>query len=245
MNGNWKYIFYLMFFIAYGCNDDSCNCLKSTGSTTTQTISIADFNTLYVTDNITTTIISDTVCFAKVTAGKNLIDGIAFNQTSNKLTISNNNKCNWLRSYKNMFKVELHVKALQEIQYASSGNLTLASGFVADSIFIFSGTGAGSIIGNVNARVINAVLNTGVADLTLSGNSVVNYFYCNGQGFIDTRNMNNYYTYIRSSATNDCYISVNSHLDAEIEAIGNIFYYGNPQTVNVKRTGTGNLIHAK
>ncbi|MBL7925858.1 MAG: DUF2807 domain-containing protein [Bacteroidia bacterium] len=232
----------LMLLCFYSCKDETCNCLKSTGSIGNTKVILDDFTKLTVDKNITTTIVTDTVCYAKVTAGKNLLDGIVFTQTQKSLSITNNNKCNWLRSYKNAFQVELHVKNLQEIQYASSGNLTLAAGFATDSLFIFSGTGAGSIIANVNVRVLNIVLNTGVADVTVAGNSTVNYFYSNGQGFIDTRNMKNHYTYIRSSGTNDCYVKTQNHLDAEIEAIGNIYYYGNPQTVNLKRNGTGNLI---
>ena len=160
------------------------------------------------------------------------------------LTITNVNKTNWVRSYKNKFIAEVHCKQLLDVRYESSGNLTMQQPFLVDSFFIQSGDGTGSIVLDLQARVLFGVLNTSVADLTVKGKIAIQYLFANAQGFIDARDVENSYTYIRSNSTNDCKVRVKDVLDAEIEYQGNIYYYGNPTTVHLKRTGTGNLIKA-
>ena len=229
-------------FISSCTKDPLCNCLKSTGSTVTETRSLAFFNQLEVGKNVELLIVQDSVYFAKVTCGKNLMDGIEITIVNNKLNITNNNRCNWTRSYANDFVVELHCPDLVDIRYSSSGNLTMLNHFKTDSLYLESGLGTGSVILDLDVRVLYAVLNTSVADLTIKGKVEVSYLFANAQGFIEAREVQNYYTYMRSNSTNDCRIKCSGHLDAEIEGQGDIYYYGNPPDVYLKKTGTGSLI---
>jgi hypothetical protein len=48
---------------------------------------------------------------------------------------------------------------------------------------------------------------------------------------------------MNNKGSNDCYVWVTYHLGAEIENIGNIYYRGDPVTINANITGTGQLIH--
>ena len=237
------YLFLLFLLTFNSCKKES-NVFKSSGPVTSETRSLNSFDKLTVLKNITAYIIQDTANFVKITCGKNLLDGISTNVEGGHLTVTNLNKTNWVRSFKNKFIVEVHCRQLVDVRYESSGNLTVAEPLSADSFFIQSGDGTGSMFLNLNARVLYAVLNTSVADLTVKGKIQINYLFNNAQGFIDTRQVENSYTYMRSNSTNDCKVRVKDFLDAEIEYHGNIYYYGDPTTVNLKKTGTGNLIKA-
>lgn len=236
--------FLLLFILAFSNCKKESNVFKSTGSITTETRSLPPFTKLTVYKNITTLIVQDTVDYVKITCGKNLLDGIIAEVEGEHLTITNVNKTNWVRSYKNQFIAEVHCKQLFDVRYESSGNLTVQQPFLVDSFFIQSGDGTGSIILDLQARVLFAVLNTSVADITVKGKINIQYLFNNAQGFIDARAVENSYTYMRSNSTNDCKVRVKDVLDAEIEYQGNIYYYGNPTTVNLKQTGTGKLIKA-
>jgi hypothetical protein len=227
------------------CKKDSfCNCLKSTGGTVTEVRYLTEFNKLEIKKNVKVFIVQDSVSIAKVTCGKHLMDGVSTEVIDGKLTITNKNRCNWSRSFQNEFIVELHCPNLVDIRYSTSGDLVMLNRFKVDSLFIESGLGSGSIVLDLDVRALYAVLNTSVADLTIKGKVDLSYLFANAQGFIDAREVENSYTYMRTNATNDCKVKVNDHLDAEIEAEGNIYYYGSPGTVNLKKTGTGNLIKA-
>jgi hypothetical protein len=234
----------LLFILALNSCKKESNVFKSTGPIASEIRSLNSFNRLTVLKNITTYIVQDTVNFVKITCGENLLDGISTNVEGEHLTITNLNKTNWVRSYKNKFIAEVHCKQLVDVRYESSGNLTIQDPLVVDSFFVQSGDGTGSMLLNLNARVLFAVLNTSVADLTVKGKIQINYLFNNAQGFMDTREVENSYTYMRSNSTNDCKVRVKDVLDAEIEYQGNIYYYGNPTKVNLKKTGTGNLIKA-
>lgn len=236
---------FLFIILAFSNCKKESNVFKSTGPTATETRNLNPFKKLTVLKNITTYIVQDTANFVKISCGKNLLDGISTTVEGEHLTITNLNKTNWVRSYKNKFIAEVHCKQLVDVRYESSGNLTIQEPLLADSFFVQSGDGTGSMSINLNARVLFAVLNTSVADLTVKGKIQINYLFNNAQGFIDTREVENSYTYMRSNSTNDCKVRVKDLLDAEIEYQGNIYYYGNPTTVNLKKTGTGNLIKAE
>ncbi|MEO8150636.1 MAG: DUF2807 domain-containing protein [Bacteroidia bacterium] len=236
-----------LFLISFSsCKKDSfCNCLKSTGSTATEKRDLATFNKIEIDKNIDVFLVQDSVSYAKVTCGKNLLDGVSTEVSEGRLTITNKNKCNWSRSFKNEFVVEVHCAELMEIIFSTSGDLTMLNQFKVDSLYMQSDIGSGSILMNLDSRIFYGVLNTGVADLTVKGKVGGNYLLANGQGFIDTSELENGYAYLRSNATNDCKVRVTGQLDVEIEAIGNIYYYGDPHVVNlIKHSGTGKLIKA-
>lgn len=228
------------------CKKDSlCNCLRSAGDTVTEKRNLTSFTSLLVERNVAVDLIQDSICYAKITCGKHLMDGIVTEVKDGKLDVSNINRCNWSRSYKNEFVVEVHCKELINIEYAAAGNLTMLNQFNLDSLYIESTDGSGSVLLNINARVLYAVLNTAVADITINGNSKVNYFFANAQGFFDAGKLNADYVYMRSNTANYCKVNIKNQLDAEIEATGNIYYTGNPLILNLKQTGSGKLIKSQ
>ena len=50
------------------------------------------------------------------------------------------------------------------------------------------------------------------------------------------------FTYLHSKSTNDCYIQVHLEMDVVIDNVGNVYYTGDPGSVQYTQNGSGELI---
>lgn len=238
-------LFVLTLLLNSCTKEPFCNCFKSAGSEVTEKRNLTEFTYLLVQKNVEVLLVQDSANYAKVTCGNHLVDGIVTEVKDGKLYITNSNRCNWGRSYKNQFVVEVHCKNLINIEYAAAGDLKMLNQFKLDSLYFESTDGSGSVLLNLDARCLYAVLNTAVADLAVTGTIKVNYFFANAQGFFDASELNADYVYMRSNTANYCKVNSKNQLDAEIEATGNIYYTGVPQILNLKQVGSGKLIKSQ
>ena len=91
--------------------------VKRTGKETVEERSLSGFTTLLLYDKFDVELVSDTINKAIVIAGKNIIGNIPTEIKDGILTIRNNNKYNWSRSYSKTLKVELHCNAVTLLSY--------------------------------------------------------------------------------------------------------------------------------
>src|SRR5689334_18323193 len=82
------------------------DCFKSAGKSVTENRAATPFTNINLTNNVDLIINPDTTFYIKVTAGDNLIDGIITELQGTTLYIRNENRCNWMRSFKNTYTVE-------------------------------------------------------------------------------------------------------------------------------------------
>jgi len=113
-----------------------CDCFKGTGKVITETRTPSDYTRIELNDNINLVITQDSINKISVEGGEKLLPNIQTEFVDNKLIIKNNNKCNWVRSYKNKFTVYVSAKSLKRIEYFGSGNITSTNTLVADTLEI-------------------------------------------------------------------------------------------------------------
>lgn len=82
----------------------------------------------------------------------------------------------------------------------------------------------------------------GTAVVKMYGHSDVSYINQRSFGYIDSRDLAARLTYISNSGTNNCYINSSDYIGADISGVGNIYYRGNPPTIDLNRIGSGNLL---
>ena len=228
-----------------GCKKDSmCNCLKSTGSDATETRTVAPFTKIELYNNVDLIIHTDTFYHLSVTAGSHLVDGVKTEVEDGILKLRNKNRCNWVRSFKNKFTVDVWIKTLDNITvYDASGNIDFADTLKQNDFRIDSWSSSGDYHLKLNCSNATLALHTGPADLYAQGHVGVNSVYSASYGKIDLLEMNCDDIYIANKGTNDLYIKANHRIGAEITYIGNIYYKGNPSQVDQRISGTGKLIH--
>src|SRR5262245_51383068 len=117
--------FFLVAIFFSGCEKENmCDCLKSTGKIITEKRPLAEFSQLEVRKNVSVTLYKDTVNYAEVEAGENLIALVRTEISDGILKITNDNVCNWVRSYKKEIHVNLHFKELSYVRHYGSKEIS-------------------------------------------------------------------------------------------------------------------------
>jgi len=235
------YIILVMLLFASCSKEDSAGCFKSTGTITTETRDLGAFNYLHMKNNVDVYLAYSPTYSVEVKAGKNVLPGIKTTISENTLSITNENTCNWVRSYEKPIEVYIGTPRLDSIVYEASGNLTSTNQFVADSIKLDVLEGAGSIDLWVNTDCSKWNLHYGTVDLNVRGASHISYLYSSGYGPADLRNLETTFTYMTNNSTNNCFVSASLELVVKIENVGDVYYYGNPPKVSLSGSGTGQL----
>jgi len=232
----------VLIFISSCKKENMCDCFKSTGEITTEERVTEPFNSIYLSDNVNLFLIRDSVFKVKVVAGKNLLPLIKTNVEDGSMHISNNNKCNWVRSYKPKINVYVSMPTLMFIEYTGCGNISMLNTFTGDSIYFDTKNGSGTVDLDINMRVCYLIINTGPVDVNVKGHADELQLYYIGTGMIHCENLTTNYTYITHKSTGNCYINVRDLLIYHISWTGNIHYTGNPSQIQGDNTGTGTII---
>lgn len=218
------------------------DCLKGTGDITTEMRTAGVVNTIILEDNINLYLTQDTAEKIVVEAGEKIIGSIATELENGKLTLRNNNRCNWVRSFNKEVNVYVSVRDLRYIDYTGSGDIIAVNEIISDNFEINIYDGSGSINLNLNTEESWITLHLGVADITVKGKSDISYVYTAGYGPVDCIHLQTDNTYITNNGSNNCFINVSNELVAKIGSVGNIYYKGNPKTIDKRISGSGSLI---
>lgn len=222
--------------------DHMLDCFKGTGSVETESRSAPAFNRVYVYDNVDAEIYPGHDFKIEVTAGSKLIESITTEVKDNVLYIHNENKCNWVRSFKNEFKAKVWLPDMVELNAYGSGDVTLKDTIRANEFVYNNWAATGDILMLFNTGSARPNIHTGSANITLRGHIGVLYLYNNGVGVVDARDCESDIIFTESLAPNNQYVNANHELDVKISYTGDIYYNGNPSTIKKQGVGTGRLI---
>jgi hypothetical protein len=214
--------------------------MKSRGDDVEITLEVEYFNQLTIYDKINVNLIQSDTFKLILKTGAYLADFIDINVENNNLSISDNNKCNWLRTFKKVTEVDVYYKELTSISNFSSGDLVFKNN-IKNNLFYeaFGATGDAHI--QIEADSIRVIAETGPHDIYLSGKVDYSYFYHSGFGNFHAYDLSSEIQHSNNSSTGDFYVSPVKVLIAEIRSLGNIFYSGTPYEIIFSGDGKGRL----
>ncbi|MBT8196357.1 MAG: DUF2807 domain-containing protein, partial [Bacteroidia bacterium] len=141
-----KFILFIAFIsLKFVSCEDGFDCLKPTGKTITEERALAFFDRMNITGNVNVQIEYGVSNLCKVRAGENLIDDIQTEVIGGTLFIDNKNGCNWVRSFKNEYVVQITLDTLKRIDYSGVGDIDFVNDFEVDSLRIEVYDGWGDI----------------------------------------------------------------------------------------------------
>ena len=91
-------------------------CLKFSGNYAERIIPLEDFNRLDLHEHIKFILVQDSANYAVIKGGKNLLNWVNVSQESSLVTVTNRNRCNFLRKFA-VPTVELHFTNLVNILF--------------------------------------------------------------------------------------------------------------------------------
>lgn len=225
-----------------GCQKENMgDCFKSTGKVIRENRVINPFEVLLIDDGINVFVTQASELKLEVEAGENLQDLIKTESKNGILQIENDNRCNWVRSYKKDINVFISTPELKGIEYYGSGEIRFQNEFKTDLFRLNMWEASGNVHLQLNCPDIELKSHTGPTDLYCSGSGQKLVAYINGVGRMNTFELA--VKEVLAVNTNSGSLSVfsDSLLNANIEGNGNIYYRGEPQ-ITYREQGKGRLI---
>ena len=226
-----------------GCSDGHrLDCLKSTGSITTQRRAVdARTRSVEVYGNVDLIIVPDTDTYAEVRAGEHVADGITLTSEGPKnLIIKNTNTCNWTRSYDTPFEVRLHIPHLTNIRQEGYGLVSTASRWTQDTLFVHL-LGAGDVKLDLTSKYLWTDMYE-LGDMTFTGTTNEFHPTVGGSGFLFANGLMATACYFQTTRTSlgDVHLRATQALGGPHAGKGTLYYAGNPGTVSI--TGGGKVV---
>lgn len=220
-------------------------CVKSAGETTTLTVQTADFDRIFVGPNMNIILVQDSLNEMRITAGKNLVNFISSDVEDGVLRIENENRCNFLRSYKHEVTVELHFTSLSEINFEGTKPLSCNGTISGNSLSVFVRDGAGLVDLDVDYNNVNFTVTNGWGNFDISGNTNNLYMNIRNNGFGTTYDLNvaNELNVISNTAGLLKLNTSAADCRVQIQSVGDIWYIGNPNSLDFTALGEGMLIN--
>ena len=225
------------------CSDID-DCFTGTGSNETEYRQTENFDRIYLTDNIDLRLHFSSQCRLSIHGGKNLLSKVETRIENGTLRIRNGNRCNWTRSFKERITIDVYSPSLKGIYIEDAiGNVTAEDTIVSSEFRLDSFSSMGSYQLMLNCTTSTLALHNGSADLTATGYSQVQYAYSAGYGNFDAARLQTSYAFVTNKGTNKIIVKPVNLLDARIEAAGDIYFSGQPDSIKSTITGKGKLIN--
>lgn len=227
-----KFRFYITFillaFTISSCDDE----WFSAGKVIQKEFSVEEFTRLYIEDNFEVYFIQDTTCKIIVEAGEKLIPNIDFLHDSDQtLSISDQNKNDWLRSY-DMIKLYISVKQLRYLKVTGCSNINCSDTLITPSLHTLSLDEYADF--DIKIKTDNLYFVTSESSggyYKFSGEAINWGFWARGSSIIESRDLESTKAVVKSESIGNCFIHVNEIIEANIYNTGNVYYTGNPHTI--------------
>ncbi len=230
--------FYLMLLL-FSCQKPS-KCFHSAGSIHSEVRYLEPFTHVRVNSLFNVYWHYDTTYKVELVCGKNLLPFIETRIAREYLIIENQNKCNWLRKYERI-SIHIYSPTLTALIIVGSGDYFFVDTLVSDSFKISNWADISKIDARVRCRWFAYSQNAGTGDTYISGQTGISFLWISGMGYLHARNLIAQYNYVTNKSTGDCYVYAQHEAGAYIFKSGNIYLYGNPDTVYQEKNGTGKL----
>jgi hypothetical protein len=219
--------------------------VKGFGEDTVIEQELEDFNKLYLGPRLRFDLVQDTINKIVIRGGENVIGLVKAELIDGKLSITNENKCNFLRSFKKKINVELHLKKIQNIEFDATEPAYCSNTLLTDYLSVTINESAGRLHLDLNAEVLYTVVNRSWGNFEVVGN--VNYYKAQlrGNAFGNTTGLSvldSIHVITRSGS--DLEINADGALlRTQIHSVGNIGYIGTPVTIDHRSFGEGELLN--
>jgi len=221
----------LITFLFNSCKTDFfCDCLEGGGSTKQTEYKFSKETGLTIKSAFDVYLINDTINKIIIEGGENLLKNVKITTDSTRLSISNNNVCNWARSYENI-RLYIHTQTLKDYNNESPSRIVSTNTLKSDYLSLRNNTPLCSVNLSVDCDYFYFDHWNGSGEFTLKGRCTTFESQSlgtasSGPVWADSLKITNANIYTNS--TGDYHLNVSNELVVKILWIGNVYYKGNP-----------------
>ncbi len=238
------YLIILLLPILFSCQK-TLDCFSGSGKEVVIEQTLANFDSLMVADVFDVHLIQDTINQIKIEGHKKFAESVSFNISDNTLVLKSDHKCKFSKPEKDKISVFLRVKKICKIRLTASSKLFSDNVLENDNeIGLVSLTKYTEADLKLNCKVFyfwNMHLNGG--KIKLSGQVDRLKLWNTSLNSVDAKDLIAKNVLVSNNSKADCTVRVLNKLDCTIKNTGNVYYYGNPEVVNLNDSvGKGKLI---
>ncbi len=223
-------------------NDDIKNCLRTAGDDATKTVPLEQFKKLDIQSRHMVYFIQDTCSYAVLKGKSQLIDHINLSVNNETLSISDDNKCRFMKGY-HTTDIYLHFDSLEAINFNGNAELYSQDTLHFQKIVIESESDMAKVNLTVNADDLTFKIHAVLGKMTIKGQANRAYFYCSGSNHLLFKDLICKEANILHASYGKIYTTVTEKLKATINNSGSIYCYGSPAVKDciVGAKGTGHF----
>lgn len=240
-----KYLPIIAVLFLFACKKaEDRRCVKSAGEESSIEVQLTPFEFLDLGPHLKYVLVQDTAEKLVISGGKNLLNFVESSVVDKKLSISNGNKCNFLRSYKHEVTVEIHLKNIYNVHFMGTKGLSCEGSLNLPYLTWVIEDGAGMCDLNLNSDVVYMVISNGWGRFKLNGSAkyLKMDVRTNGRGDTYDMSVQDSIHLIHSSSE---LLKINMNGAAariEIGSNGNAWFTGTPSSLEYNQYGSGELI---
>lgn len=240
-----KLILIISLHILFAACDTSNapDCLKTSGKIIENTIELDEFTSLQINNEFDVVLEQSPLQEVLLITGENLVSEINFDLADEKLTISDQNSCDWVRDY--IFpKVIIRHPGLSEIRQNGGGSISSLDTLILNELLLISENSTGTFDLRLRCDKL-VIVNNDLSNYHISGetNSLEVGFF-SGDGRFEGSDLSTVNANVFHRGTNDIIVNVSEKLTGRILATGDIIYVGNePNSIDVSDENRGSLIN--
>lgn len=171
---------------------------------------------------------------------ENLLEYIITEVKDGKLIIKTEKGINLKRSgWKSEIRITVPIESINSVSMSGSGDIVGKTTISADE-FSTAMSGSGDITLDVESNSLQASM-SGSGDITLSGSTANFDTTVSGSGDIEAFDLVADHVSATVSGSADIHVTANKSLMARVSGSGDISYKGNPEKLDTKTSGSGDI----
>ena len=231
---------------SWSCNKPNApDCFQKAGDPAVEIRQIAgEISTLVLTDYIHLVLApADGPPHLKVEAPINLLPELVTTHSSDgRLTIQNDNTCNFMRRYDHLLRVTVYADITHVINRGTGNISTLAPLNVSDFLLENRDASGEVTLHFDDAELVVIKDHTGVAEVTVAGQSDTVELFNQGWGKLDASGLFTQTALTNNSSIGELRVHASNYLYASLSSTGDVIYFGAPGTIDSDLSGSGELV---
>lgn len=184
--------------------------------------------------------------YIEVTAPENLLPEIRTElDAEGRLTISNDNTCNFMRRYDHLLQVTVYA-SIGHVVNRGTGDISCLEPLNVLDFLLENRDAAGVVqLDFVHADQIRIQDHTGVAEVSVFGISDTVELFNQGWGKLDASGLHAVTALTNNSSISEMQVRTSAYLYAAVSSSGSTTYYGDPGTIDSDISGQGQLVNGQ
>ncbi len=233
----------LVLVLAACGKENRGDCFVGTGASASEVRTVPGFHSILLSDRIDLELTQDTAAAPSVVveAGRNLLPRITTEVRNGRLHISSDLQCHWVRKLERP-KVRISFPSLESITYSGVGDITATTPIRGRTFRLEQWDGHGTVRLELQVDTAWVGSHTGVGNAVLSGAAQQLSLYTLNFAHIDATSLSAREVLLNNSGSGDIRCRASETLFVQLLNVGDVYYAGDPTTVDARITGSGRLI---